>query len=245
MQPCTSPPARSPRTPCRSSATTPTSCTRAPPDGRCWRPAACRRPHDFAAVAHAATLRSRVPFLHFFDGFRTSHEVNKIVLLDDADLRALVDDDAVLAHRRRALDARRARAAWHRPRTPTCSSRPARRPTRSTTPCPASSRSCSASSPPAADGNYGLVDYVGAPDADRVVVLMGSGAGAAAETVEALTAAGERVGLLTVRLYRPFPAEHFVRALPPTRAIDRRARSDQGAGGDGRAAAARRDRDTP
>ena len=65
--------------------------------------------HDFAAVAHAATLRSRVPFLHFFDGFRTSHEVDKIALLDDADLRALVDDDAVLAHRGRGPDARRAR----------------------------------------------------------------------------------------------------------------------------------------
>ena len=105
-------------------------------------------------------------------------------------------------------------AARHRTRT--CSSRPARRSTRSMTPCPASSRRCSASSPPAAGADYGLVDYVGAPDADRVVVLMGSGSGAAAETVDALTAAGERVGLLTVRLYRPFPAEHFVRALPPT-----------------------------
>ena len=117
--------------------------------------------HDFAAVAHAATLRARVPFLHFFDGFRTSHEVDKIALLDDTDLRALVDDDAVLAHRRRGLTPD-APSCAARPRTLMCSSRPARRPTRSMTRCPASSRRCSASSPPAAGASYGLVDYVGA-----------------------------------------------------------------------------------
>ena len=80
---------------------------------------------------------------------------------------------------------------------------------------------------------YGLVDYVGAPDADRVVVLMGSAAGAADEAVEALTAAGEHVGLLKVRLYRPFPAEHLLRGAAPDGPVDRRARPHQGAGGVG------------
>ena len=163
--------------------------------------------HDFAAVAHAATLRvpravpallRRLPHLPRGGQDRGSSTTS--------DLRALVDDDAVLAHRARGPDARRARCCAARPRTPTCSSRPARRPTRSTTPCPASSQRCSTELAARTGRRYGLVDYVGAPDAERVVVLMGSGAGAAEEAVEALIAAGERVGLLTVRLYRPFPA---------------------------------------
>ena len=201
--------------------------------------------HDFAAVAHAATLRSRVPFVHFFDGFRTSHEVDKIAVLDDADLRALVDDDAVLAHRGAGPHARRARSCAARRRTPTCSSRLARRPTRSTTRCPASSRTCSASWPIAAAARYGLVDYVGAPDADRVVVLMGSGAGAAEEAVEALTAAGERVGLLKVRLYRPFPTDAPRAGPAADGALHRRARPHQGAGRHRRAAPPRRHRHPP
>ncbi len=171
--------------------------------------------HDFAAVAHAATLRSRVPFLHFFDGFRSSHEVNKIVLLDDADLRALVDDDAVLAHRRRALtpDAPQLRGSAQNPDV-FFQAREAANPFYDAVPGIVDELFGELAA--RCGRNYGLVDYVGAADADRVVVLMGSGSGAAAETVEALTAAGEHVGLLTVRLYRPFPAEHFVRALPPT-----------------------------
>jgi pyruvate-ferredoxin/flavodoxin oxidoreductase len=101
--------------------------------------------HDFAAVAHAATLRARVPFVHFFDGFRTSHEVDRIALLDDADLRALVDDDAVLAHRGRGLtpDAPVLRGSAQNPDVPT------------TTPCRASSLMCSVSWRPAADGTTG------------------------------------------------------------------------------------------
>ena len=105
--------------------------------------------HDFALVAHAATLRSRVPFLHFFDGFRTSHEINKIAVLDDDDLRALVRDDDVLAFRARGLTPGRARSCAAPPRTRTSSSRRARRRTRSTWPCPASSRRSWTSSPSA------------------------------------------------------------------------------------------------
>ena len=171
--------------------------------------------HDFAAVAHAATLRSRVPFVHFFDGFRTSHEVDKIALLDDADLRALVDDDAVLAHRRRGLtpDAPQLRGSAQNPDV-FFQAREAVNPFYDAV--PGIVEEVFGELAARCGRSYGLVDYVGAPDADRVVVLMGSGSGAAEEAVEALTAAGERVGLVKVRLYRPFPAEHFVRALPPT-----------------------------
>jgi pyruvate-ferredoxin/flavodoxin oxidoreductase len=171
--------------------------------------------HDFAAVAHAATLRTRVPFVHFFDGFRTSHEVDKIALLDEADLRALVDVDSVLAHRERGLtpDAPRLRGSAQNPdvffqaREAVNSYYEA---------VPGIVENVFSELATRCGRSYGLVDYVGAADAERVVVLMGSGAGAAEEAVEELSTAGERVGLLKVRLYRPFPAVHLVRALPPT-----------------------------
>jgi pyruvate-ferredoxin/flavodoxin oxidoreductase len=171
--------------------------------------------HDFAAVAHAATLRTRVPFVHFFDGFRTSHEVDKISLLDSGDLRALVDEAAVLAHRGRGLtpDAPRLRGSAQNPDV-FFQAREAVNPFYDAV--PEVVEAVFGELAELSGRTYGLVDYVGAPDADRVVVLMGSGAGAAEEAVEALCAAGERVGLLKVRLYRPFPAQHFVRALPPT-----------------------------
>ncbi len=171
--------------------------------------------HDFAAVAHAATLRARVPFLHFFDGFRTSHEVDKIALLDDADLRSLVDEEAVLAHRLRALtpDAPKLRGSAQNPDV-FFQAREAANPFYDAV--PGIVEEVFAELAARSGRSYGLVDYIGAPDADRVVVLMGSGSGAAEETVSALIDAGERVGLLKVRLYRPFPAEHLVRALPPT-----------------------------
>ena len=102
--------------------------------------ASVQEAHDFALVSHAATLRSRVPFLHFFDGFRTSHEIDKIALLSDDDLRALVREDDVVGAAGPGHDARASRSSAGPPRTPTCSSRPARRPTRSTWPFPTSSR---------------------------------------------------------------------------------------------------------
>jgi pyruvate-ferredoxin/flavodoxin oxidoreductase len=171
--------------------------------------------HDFAAVAHAATLRARVPFLHFFDGFRTSHEVDKIALLDEADLRALVDDDAVLAHRRNGLtpEAPVLRGSAQNPDV-FFQAREAINPYYDAVPGIVSDvfgelhTRCGRA--------YGLIDYVGAPDADRVVVLMGSGCGAADEAVEALNDAGEHVGVVKIRLFRPFPVAAFVAALPPT-----------------------------
>ncbi len=170
---------------------------------------------DMALVAHAATLRSRVPFLHFFDGMRTSHEVAKIVPLEDDDLKALVDDGLVASHRERAL-------------TP---EHPVLRGSAQDPDVFFQSREAANSHYAAVPGivehnmellaertgrRYGLVDYVGAPDAERVVVLMGSGAGAAEEAVEKLTARGEKVGLVKVRLFRPFPGEALANALPPT-----------------------------
>ena len=171
--------------------------------------------HDFALVAHAATLASRVPFLHFFDGFRTSHEVAKIQALDDEDLHALVDDADVAAHRDRGLspDRPQLRGSAQNPDV-FFQAREAINPFYAAVGGIVQAKLDTLA---ARTGRcYGLVDYAGAPDAERVLVLMGSAAGAAAEAVEALTAGGERVGLVTVRLYRPFPAEALAAALPPT-----------------------------
>ncbi len=171
--------------------------------------------HDFALVAHAATLRSRVPFLHFFDGFRTSHEVDKIALLDADDLRALVREPDVIAHRGRAMspDAPVVRGTAQNPDV-FFQGREAANPYYLA--LPGIVRGVMDELAARTGRRYGLVDYHGAPDADRVVVLMGSGAGAAEEAVDALVAAGEPVGMLRVRLFNPFPVDELVAALPPT-----------------------------
>jgi pyruvate-ferredoxin/flavodoxin oxidoreductase len=171
--------------------------------------------HDLALVAHAAALASRVPFLHFFDGFRTSHEVAKIRALDDDDLRAVVDDADVAAHRDRGLspDRPQLRGSAQNPDV-FFQAREAANPFYAAIPGIVQAKLDALAS--RTGRRYGLVDYAGAPDAERVVVLMGSAAGAAAEAVEALTTAGEKVGLVTVRLYRPFPAEALAAALPAT-----------------------------
>jgi pyruvate-ferredoxin/flavodoxin oxidoreductase len=170
---------------------------------------------DFALVAHAATLRARVPFLHFFDGFRTSHEVNRIVALEDADVRALVRDADVVDHRLRGLtpDAPVLRGSAQNPDV-FFQAREAANPFYDATPGIVAEVMDELAA--RTGRRYGLVEYVGAADAERVVLVMGSAAGAAGEAVAALTGAGEPVGLLTVRLYRPFPAAELVRALPPT-----------------------------
>jgi len=169
--------------------------------------------HDLAAVAHVATLKTRVPFLHFFDGFRTSHEVAKIELLSDDDLRKLVPDALVKTHRDRCL-------------TP---DRPVLRGTAQNPDVFFQAReACNGfyDATPAAVQRvmdeyaaltgraYKLFDYVGHPQAERVIVVMGSGAEVAHETVEYLLAKGEKVGLLKVRLFRPFSIAHFLGALP-------------------------------
>jgi pyruvate-ferredoxin/flavodoxin oxidoreductase len=171
--------------------------------------------HDFALVAHAATLRSRIPFLHFFDGFRTSHEINKIAVLDDADFRALVRDDDVLAFRGRGLtpDAPRVRGTAQNPDV-FFQAREASNPYHLAV--PGIVQDVMDELATRTGRRYGLVDYHGAPDADRVVIVMGSASGAVEETVDTLIEGGERVGLLRIRLFQPFPADQILAALPST-----------------------------
>ena len=170
---------------------------------------------DFAAVAHAATLRTRVPFLHFFDGFRTSHEVNTIEQLPYATLRDLIREDDVLAHRGRGLtpDRPTVRGTAENPDTYFQAAEAANL---FHDAVPATVQEVFDEFAELTGRAYHLVDYVGAPDADRVVVVMGSAADPLAETVAELNARGERVGVLTVRLYRPFPVEQFLATLPRT-----------------------------
>jgi pyruvate-ferredoxin/flavodoxin oxidoreductase len=170
---------------------------------------------DFALVSHAATLDSRVPFLHVFDGFRTSHEVAKITPLGTDEIRAVVDEDSVRAFRQRALtpEAPVVRGTAQNPDVH-FQAREAANPFYDAVP-----QAVEAVFRKLGDltgREYGLFDYVGHPEADRVIVLMGSGAETASQTVEDLISRGERVGVVKVRLYRPFSAFHFVMALPPT-----------------------------
>ncbi len=168
---------------------------------------------DMALIAQAASLESRIPFLHFFDGFRTSHEVAKIEQLTQDDMRAMIEEKLVMAHRARALN----------PENPVIRGT-AQNPdvffqARETVnpfylAAPTIVQNAMDRFAEVTGRRYHLFDYVGAPDAERVIVIMGSGAEVAHEAVEALNAAGEKVGLLKVRLFRPFPVETFVAALP-------------------------------
>ncbi len=177
--------------------------------------ASVQEAHDMALVAHAATLRSRVPFLHFFDGFRTSHEVDKIELLADDDVAALIREGDVLEFRRRGLtsDAPVMRGTAQNPDV-FFQAREAANPFHDAVP-----RIVAGVLDEFAERTgrrYGLVEYHGAPDAERVVVIMGSGVGALRETVDSLSAAGESVGMLSIRLFQPFPVDALVDALPKT-----------------------------
>ncbi len=171
--------------------------------------------HDFAAVAHVATLRARVPFLHFFDGFRTSHEVNKIATLAPEDLRALIREDDVLAFRRRGLTSETpvVRGTAQNPDV-FFQAREACNPYHDAV--PGIVQEVMDEFAAVTGRRYSLVEYRGAPDADRVIVVMGSGTGAVEETVETMVAAGEKVGLVVVRLFQPFPAGQLMAALPKT-----------------------------
>jgi pyruvate-ferredoxin/flavodoxin oxidoreductase len=170
---------------------------------------------DLALVAHAATLASRVPFLHFFDGFRTSHEVARILPPDAADVRALLDDELVRAFRARALspDHPTVRGTAQNPDV-YFQAREGANPYYIA--CPTIVEAAMDALAERVGRRYRLVDYVGAPDAERVVVLMGSGAETACETVRHLVARGEKVGAVVVRLYRPFSVAHLLAALPET-----------------------------
>ncbi|MBP0017869.1 MAG: pyruvate:ferredoxin (flavodoxin) oxidoreductase [Cyanobacteria bacterium SBLK] len=177
--------------------------------------ASVQEAHDFALISQAATLESRVPFLHFFDGFRTSHEVQKVEILEDEILRDIIDDELIFAHRSRAL-------------TP---DRPVLRGTAQNPDVYFQAResvnpfyeACTGIVEKAMDKfaaltgrHYQLFQYEGAADAERVIILMGSGCETVRETVDYLTACGEKVGVLKVRLYRPFSGAKLIAALPET-----------------------------
>ncbi len=170
---------------------------------------------DFALIAQAATLKSRIPFLHFFDGFRTSHEVMKVEQLTVDDMRALLDDDLLMAHRKRGLNPNDPvlRGTAQNPDA-FFQSRETVNPFYLATPDIVQDAMDAFAKQ--VGRQYHLFDYVGAPDAERIIILMGSGAEAVHETVEYLNASGEKVGVLKVRLYRPFSVEHFLKALPAT-----------------------------
>ncbi len=171
--------------------------------------------HDFALISMAATLEARVPFMHFFDGFRTSHEVLKIEALTDDDLQTLIDDNLVMAHRARGLSPEHPfiRGTAQNPDV-YFQARETVNPYYKV--APAIVQNAMDRFAELTGRDYHLFDYAGAPDADRVIVAMGSGAETAQETAEYLNAQGEKVGVVKVRLYRPFSVEHFIRALPAT-----------------------------
>jgi pyruvate-ferredoxin/flavodoxin oxidoreductase len=171
--------------------------------------------HDLALIAHASTLQTRVPFLHFFDGFRTSAEVNKIELLSDDEIRSMISDELVQAHRARALspDHPFIRGTAQNPDVYFQG-----RETVNTfyADCPGIVQKTMDSFAETVGRKYNLFDYDGAPDAERVIILMGSGAETAGETAKFLSENGEKVGVIKVRLYRPFSNQHLLKALPQT-----------------------------
>ncbi len=171
--------------------------------------------HDFALISQAATLKARVPFIHFFDGFRTSHEINTIEMLTDDDLHALIDDNLIFAHRQRGLSPERPviRGTAQNPDV-YFQARETVNPFYDA--CPDIVQAAMDQFAAQTGRQYHLFDYYGAPDAERVIVIMGSGTETVQETVDYLNARGEKVGILKVRLYRPLDMRRFADALPAT-----------------------------
>ena len=170
---------------------------------------------DMALISHIATLEARIPFMHFFDGFRTSHEINKAIAISDETILALLDEKLVRAHRERALtpDYPILRGTAQNPDV-FFQARESCNPFYLA--CPTIVQNVMDKFASLTGRSYHLFDYMGAPDAEHVIVMMGSGAGAAEEAIARLNAQGEKFGLLTVRLYRPFAIEAFLAALPKT-----------------------------
>jgi pyruvate-ferredoxin/flavodoxin oxidoreductase len=170
---------------------------------------------DFALIAHAATLEARIPFLHFFDGFRTSHEVSKIEMISDDNMRALIDEGQILAHRARAL------SPEHPVLRGTAQNPDVYFQARETVnsyylACPDLVEKAMDKFARVSGRRYRLFEYYGAPDAERVIVIMGSGCETVQETVDHLTRQGEKIGMIKVRLYRPFDVKRFAATLPVT-----------------------------
>ncbi|MFP4106906.1 MAG: pyruvate:ferredoxin (flavodoxin) oxidoreductase, partial [Phycisphaerae bacterium] len=171
--------------------------------------------HDMALISQAASLESRVPFVHFFDGFRTSHEIQKIEQLTEDDMKAMIDDDLVLAHRNRGLSPDRP-VIRGTSQNPDVYFQGRETVNKYYDACPDIVQKAMDKFGEMTGRNYRLFEYVGAEDAEKVIILMGSGAESAHEAVKAMTDAGEKVGILKVRLYRPFSIKHFIDALPTT-----------------------------
>ena len=171
--------------------------------------------HDFALIAQTATLKSRIPFLHFFDGFRTSHEVSKIELLDIEVLKEMIDEKLVHEHRSRALSSDNPFIRGTS-QNPDVYFQGRESVNNYYTALPEILQEAMDKFASLTGRNYHLFDYVGAEDATRIIILMGSGADTADETVEYLTEEGEKVGIIKVRLYRPFSIKHFISVLPKT-----------------------------
>ncbi|MCJ7723328.1 MAG: pyruvate:ferredoxin (flavodoxin) oxidoreductase, partial [Anaerolineales bacterium] len=171
--------------------------------------------HDFSLIASAATLRTRIPFLHFFDGFRTSHEISKIEYLTDEDLRTMVDEDLILAHRARALSPEHPviRGTAQNPDV-YFQARETVNPYYQV--CPGIVQEVMDKFHKLTGRQYHLFDYSGHPEAERIIIIMGSGGETLEATVKYLTERGEKVGVIRVRLYRPFSIDHLVAALPKT-----------------------------
>ena len=169
--------------------------------------------HDFALIAQTATLKSRLPFLHFFDGFRTSHEVSKIELLDDSVLAEMIDEELVFAHRSRGLSSDRpvVRGTSQNPDVYFQGRESSNRYYDNT---PQIVQESMDKFRELTGREYHLFDYIGAKDAEKIIILMGSGAEAAQEATEYLVEQGEKVGIVKVHLYRPFSIKHFVEVLP-------------------------------
>ena len=171
--------------------------------------------HDMAVIAQAATLESRVPFLHFFDGFRTSHEINKICYLSDEELQRMVPQDLIFAHRSRGLNPEKPfiRGTLHNWDVYFQGREVVNRYYQA---CPEIVQKTMDRFKEVTGREYHLFDYTGAKDAERVIVIMGSGAETVRETVKYLCARGEKIGVITVRLFRPFSGKHLLAALPAT-----------------------------
>jgi pyruvate-ferredoxin/flavodoxin oxidoreductase len=175
--------------------------------------ASVQEAHDMALIAQASTLRARVPFIHFFDGFRTSHEVSKIALLSDEEIRAMIDDDLVFAHRNRALNPDKPfiRGTAQNPDV-YFQGRETVNPFYAAV--PKIVRDEMDRFAELTGRKYSPVSYFGSPDAERVIVIMGSGVETAVGTAEHLNKLGERVGVIQISLHRPFPVEDFIAAMP-------------------------------
>ncbi len=189
--------------------------------------ASVQEAHDLALVAQAATLESRVPIMFFFDGFRTSHEENKISIIPDEHIRALIDDDLVRAFRARALSPEHpvVRGTTHNPDT-FFQARETVNPYYAK--LPAIVQKAMDDLARLTGRSYRLFRYSGHPEADRVVVAIGSGCEVLEQTADHLNAGGERVGVLRVALYRPWAADAFLAAMPESVRVPRRPRPDEG-----------------